>query len=82
MEQSGDSGSHSETGPSENEGDPEEIVVSRRNMCALSACQVVMVVLATLMAGFAVAMLAGGYHALLNDVLQQVRTSVTLCMYV
>lgn len=49
------------------------MAVPRGKMCALSTFQVIVMVLTILMAVLAVAMLAGGYRALLNYTLHQVR---------
>lgn len=47
--------------------------MARGRVCPLSSCQVVLVVVAALMATLAVAMLAGGYQAMMRYAVNQVR---------
>lgn len=72
-EQSGSSRSPSQAGPHEESGRPNLLNMFHRTICPLSACQVVIAVLASLMAVLAVVMLAGGYRALINYALHEVR---------
>lgn len=73
-EQSGNSGSPSQAGPAgphEDGDDPNVADMARGSVCPLSACQVVLVVVAALMATLAVAMLAGGYQAMMRYAVNQ-----------